>query len=73
MCAAITYFDKQRFPFSDVRRVCFSEIANHAKINGAKDVSLIAGNIFCKAVYVCVRFYVCVCVCVSIICDNEQV
>ena len=71
MCAAITYVDKQRFPFSDVRRVCFSEIANHAKINGAKDVSLIAGNIFCKAVYVCVRFYVCVCV--SIICDNEQV
>ena len=50
MCAAITYVDKQRFPFSDVQRVCFSEIANHAKINGAKDVSLIAGNIFCKAV-----------------------
>ena len=51
MCAAITYFDKQRFPFSDVRRVCFSEIANHAKINGAKDVSLIAGNIVCKKVH----------------------
>ena len=50
MCAAITYVDKQRFPFSDVRRVCFSEIANHAKINGAKGVSLIAGNIFCKTV-----------------------
>ena len=50
MCAAITYVDKQRFPFSDVQRGCFSEIANHAKINGAKDVPLIAGNIFCKAV-----------------------
>ena len=50
MCAAITDVDKQRFPFSDVQRVCFSEIANHAKINGAKDVPLIAGNIFCKAV-----------------------
>ena len=47
MCAAITYVDKQRFPFSDVQRVCFSEISNHAKINGAKDVPLIAGNIFC--------------------------
>ena len=62
MYAAIAYVDKQSFPFTDVLRVCFSEIANHAKINGAKDVSLIAGNIFCKAVYVCVRFYVCVCV-----------
>ena len=50
MCAAITYVDKQRFPFSDVQRGCFSEIANHAKINGAKDVPLIAGNIFGKAV-----------------------
>ena len=44
MCAAITYVDKQRFPFSDVQRVFFSEISNHAKINGAKDVPLIAGN-----------------------------
>ena len=50
MCAAITDVDKQRFPFSDVQRMCFSEIANHAKINGAKGVSLIAGNIFCKTV-----------------------
>ena len=31
-------------------RVCFYEIANHAKINGAKGVSLIAGNILCKTV-----------------------
>ena len=42
--------DKQSFPFSDVQRACFYEIANHAKINGAKGVSLIAGNIFCKTV-----------------------
>ena len=50
MYAAITHVDKQRFPCSDVLRVCFSEIANHDKMNGAKDVSLIAGNIFCKFV-----------------------
>ena len=50
MYAAIAYVDKQSFPFSDVLRACFYEIANHAKINGAKDVSLIAGNIFCKTV-----------------------
>ena len=46
MYAAIAYVDKQSFAFTDVLRVCFSEIANHDKINGAKDVSLIAGNIF---------------------------
>ena len=39
-----------RVPFSGVLRVCVSEIANHDKINGAKDVSLIAGNIFCQTV-----------------------
>ena len=50
MYAALTHVDKQSFPFSDVLRVCFYEIANHAKINGAKGVSLIAGNIFCKTV-----------------------
>ena len=50
MYAAITHVDKQSFPFSDVLRACFYEIANHAKINGAKGVSLIAGNIFCKTV-----------------------
>ena len=50
MYAAITHVDKQRFPFSDVLRVCFPEIANHAKINGAKGLSLIAGNIFCKTI-----------------------
>ena len=50
MYAAITHVDKQRFPFSDVLRVCFSEIANHAKINGAKGVSLIAANICGKTV-----------------------
>ena len=33
MNAAITHVDKQSFPFSDVLRVYFSEIANHAKIN----------------------------------------
>ena len=48
MYAAIAYVDKQSFPFSDVLRVCFSEIANHDKMNGAKDVSLIAGNIFAR-------------------------
>ena len=50
MYAAITHVDQQSFPFSDVLRACFYEIANHAKINGAKGVSLIAGNIFCKTV-----------------------
>ena len=33
-----------------MQRACFYEIANHAKINGAKGVSLIAGNILCKTV-----------------------
>ena len=33
MYAAITHVDKQSFPFSDVLRVYFSEVANHAKIN----------------------------------------
>ena len=51
MYAAITHVDKQSFPFSDVLRVYFSEIANHAKINGAKGVSLIAGNSVCKKVH----------------------
>ena len=50
MYAAITHVDKQSFPFSDVLRARFYEIANHAKINGAKGVSLIAGNILCKTV-----------------------
>ena len=50
MYAAITHVDKQSFPFSDVLRACFYEIANHANKNGAKGVSLIAGNIFCKTV-----------------------
>ena len=49
MCAAITHVDQQSFPFSDVLRACFYEIANHAQINGAKGVSLIAGNIFSSA------------------------
>ena len=48
MYAAIPHVDKQSFPCSDALSVCFSEIANHAKINGAKEVSLIAGNILCK-------------------------
>ena len=51
MYAAITHVDKQSFPFSDVLRACFYEIANHAKINGAKGVSLIAGNIVCTKVH----------------------
>ena len=29
MYAAITHVDKQSFPFSDVLRLCFYEIANH--------------------------------------------
>ena len=33
MYAATTHVDKQSFPFSDVLRACFYEIANHAKIN----------------------------------------
>ena len=48
MCAAITHVDKHSFLFSDVLKVCFYEISNHDKINGAKEVSLIAGNILCK-------------------------
>ena len=50
MYAAITHVDKQSFPFSDVLKVCFYEIANHAKINEAKGVSLIAANICGKTV-----------------------
>ena len=42
MYAAITHVDKQSFPFSDVLRVYFSEIANHAKINGASAPTKIA-------------------------------
>ena len=49
--AAIAHVDKQSFPFSDVLRACFYEIANHANKNGAKGVSLIAGNIVCKKVH----------------------
>ena len=50
MYAAIPHVDKQSFPCSNVLRVCSSEIANHAKINGAKGVSLIAANICGKTV-----------------------
>ena len=59
MCAAITYVDKQRFLFSDVQRVCFSEIANHAKINGAKDVHLIVGIFFCIFLLDCPNAFCC--------------
>ena len=51
MYAAIPHVDKQSFPCSDVLRACFYEIANHANKNGAKGVSLIAGNIVCKKVH----------------------
>ena len=50
MYAASPHVDKQSFPCSDALSVCFSEIANYAMINGAKEVSLIAANICCKTV-----------------------
>ena len=52
MYAAITHVDKQSFPFIDVLRVYFSEVAIHAKIN----VPIPLGHVNVKARSVDARF-----------------
>ena len=54
MYAAITHVDKQSFPFSDVLRVCFSEIANHAKMEQKECLSLL--EIFFPRLSKCILF-----------------